>query len=98
MAVDVDALAAALRGDRDAETNSILSRLQGVGAALVERHGGDGVPEAVQDEAVIRVAAYLYDQPQAGSAGRYAAAWRNSGAAALVSPWKERRLGIVGDE
>ena len=93
--VDVDTLAVALRVDRDAETDSILERL---GVALVERHGGDGVPEAIREEAVIRVAGYLFDQPQAAGAGRYASAWRNSGAAALVSPWKERRLGIVGDE
>ena len=81
--------------DGDAELEAIVARLAGVGEELVALRAPDA-PQVVKDEAVVRVAAYLFDQPQAPSASRYASAWRNSGAAALVSPWVVRRLGIVG--
>ena len=42
------------------------------------------------------MATYLYDSPTAASGDRYAAAWRNSGAEALVSRWVVRRAGSEG--
>ena len=41
--------------------------------------------------------AYLYDAPTAAAGDRYAAAWRNSGAEALVSRWVVRRAGSDGE-
>ena len=97
MAVDVEQLSAALRiGDGTTATPeptlSILTRLLGVGQAFVELRA-DGAPDDIKDEAAIRMAAYLWDQPTAGAAGRYADAWRYSGASALVARWVVRRLG-----
>ena len=54
-------------------------------------------PEAIADEATIRMTATLYDAPTAAAGDRYAAAWRNSGAEALVSRWVVRRAGSEGE-
>ena len=97
MAVDQTAVAEALGGG-DVET-----RLASVAAGLVEKHTGEGEPpQAVENEAAIRCAAYLRDAPAAarrvrvgdvesdyGSTAR--AALRASGAAALLAPWVARR-------
>ena len=102
MAVDVEQLSAALRiGDGTTPTPeptlSILSRLLGVGEAFVELRA-PGAPDAIRDEATIRMAAYLWDQPAAGAEGRYADAWRFSGASALVARWVIQRLGDATTE
>ena len=97
MALDVEELSVALRiGDgivaTPEPTLSILTRLLGVGQAFVGLRA-PGAPDAVKDEATIRMAAYLWDQPTAGAEGRYSNAWHNSGAAALVARWVIQRLG-----
>ena len=96
MSVEIGDLAAALRitdGTMPEEPiKGILRRLK----TVAEAHANIEAPEApdkVRDEACIRMAAYLYDQPSTGSGLGYANAWRNSGAAALVSRWVRRRLG-----
>lgn len=95
MAVTVVQLAQALRiqtsSDEPAEPFlGILTRLLGVGEALSDLFAPDA-PTAIRDEATIRVAGYLYDQPNASNRSGYASAWANSGAAALVAPWQRRR-------
>ena len=101
MAVDVTQLGAALRlTDGSAEPaepiRSILSRYLGVGEAMVALQAPTA-PEAIQDEAVIRLAGYLYDSPSAGPGQGFADAWRNSGASALVQRWRVVRAS-VGEE
>ena len=102
MAVTVRQLAAALRLITDLTADppepqlAILTRLLGVGDAFVSREAPDA-PEAVQDEAVIRFASYLYDQPSAGRGDSYGNAWRNSGAASLVTRWIERRASLQAE-
>ena len=96
MAVTLAQLAAAMRlGDGVTAPVepllSILTRLSGVADATVELLAPDA-PEAIKDEATILYAASLYDRPNAASGDRYAAAWRNSGAAALVAAWVVRRI------
>ena len=97
MAVDRQAVATALGGGDTA------TRLAEVAAQLVEKHTGEAVPpQEIEDEAAIRVAAYLRDAPAAArrvktgdvevetiSASR--AALRVSGAMSLLSPWVKRR-------
>ena len=95
MAVTVEDLAVALRlstdgTDLDAAQSALLTRLLGVGTAHVTLLAS-GAPEDVQDEAVVRLAAYLYDQPL-GRRDAFANAWVNSGAGALVSRWQVHRI------
>ncbi len=96
MALTLDQLAAELRLDTPVEepTAGILTRLMGVGDAVVDLHASEA-PEAVRDEAVIRLAAYLYDQPESPAGTRYASAYRNSGCAALVGPWVNRSAAVL---
>ena len=103
MAVTLTAveLAEALTTDQ-----ALAVRLHGVAVALVERYAPKA-PEAVQNEAVIRAAGWLHEQPPAGvrietigdEAFEYAPAMvgalRHSGAMALLSPWKVRRAGAI---
>ncbi len=95
MAVDVSDLTIALRlsvdgTDVDAAQTAILTRLLGVGQAFIELLASEA-PIAIQDEAIIRFASYLYDQPL-GRGQSYANGWVNSGAGALVSRWVVRTI------
>ena len=88
------------------ENQALADRLHGVAVALVERYAPEA-PEAVQNEAVIRTAGWLAEQPPAGvrsetigdEAYEYApamvSALRHSGAMALLSPWRVRRAGAI---
>ena len=96
MALTVSNLAAALRitdGSAEPEepTLSILNRLLGVSEAFVSV--AEGAPDAVVEEAQVRLCGYLYDQPTSGRRDSYANAFRNSGAAALVARWVPHRAG-----
>ena len=70
-------------------------------AAIVERYA-PAAPEAVQNEACLRVVSYLFDRSP-GLSGRESysqspgqiSALRHSGGMALLSPWKVRRGGAV---
>lgn len=101
MALTVTQLAAALRVGNGTDAppepiNGILTRLEGAARAMVKKLCKDA-PEAVVDEATIRVVGYLFDAPpQDGT--RYAHAIRNSGALSLISPWCPRDAVAVGDD
>ena len=98
MAVDirVEALQDALRlGTTDAETAQ-ATRLLAYATEAVEKHApGEDVPVTIQNEAVVRLSGYLFDQPTAGRGAAYANALRNSGAAAILSPYRIHRAGSV---
>ena len=82
------------------------TRLLAVAAALVNRYAPDA-PDAVANEAAIRAAGWLAEQPSASITSEtegdirtsYAptmlSALRHSGAMALLSPWKVRRAGVI---
>ena len=86
-------LRAALRLD-DGEVNADVTRLLASATALVERHAPEA-PAAMQNEAVIRVAGYWYDQPTAHRGDGFSNAIRSSGAGSLLLPWVEHRAGAV---
>lgn len=97
MALTITQLAAAVRlGDGSSApvepVLSILTRLDGVSDAFLDLYAS-GAPSTIRDEAKVRLVGYLYDAPHSPTGDRYAAAWRNSGAGALVSPWRDRRAG-----
>ena len=101
MALDLTQLAGALRlGDGLTAPGEpyagILNRLMGVAAALIDQQAPNA-PEGVKDEATVRFVAYSFDSPTAAGGERYANAWRNSGAAALLAPWTPRRAGIEAE-
>ena len=84
-----------------------LERLGSTAAALVERYA-PSAPQPVRNEATIRCAGWLAQQPAASVrsesvgdistsyAPTHTGALRHSGAMALLSPWKVRRAGAIG--
>lgn len=94
MAVTLTAaeLAAAMRIGDTPEELAESTRLLGYATEAVQHHAPDA-PDVVQNEAVIRLAAYSYDRPFAGVGDRYANALRNSGAASALLPYREHRAG-----
>ena len=96
MALSVEQLLSAIRAvpegqDSDASIMAIGTRLLAVGRALVD-HYAPNAPVEVRDEAVIRIAGYLYDAPNVTRTG---VAWNESGAHALVDPWVERGVAPI---
>ena len=92
---------------RTLDSDDTASHLGEVASAMVEAYA-PGAPQAVKDEAVVRVAGYLagsdfggiVSETSVGSKqGEYvtnhANAWRNSGAGMLLSRWKVRRAGAI---
>ena len=104
MALTTNQLAFALRLTADASTapdSSIaaeLTRLAGVADAFIADYASMA-PEGVRDEAKRLMVGYLYDGPDFNPGGTgllYVNAFRNSGAQALLSPWRVRRAGLIG--
>lgn len=101
MAVSVGDLALDLRIITDdaaavpAGQSAILARHLGAAEALVSERTS-GAPDALRDAAVLAIASYAYDRPTAGGGSRYASAWRNSGAAEILSAYIRRRAVVIG--
>ena len=92
----VPELLAALRlGDTTAEVEQ-GTRLLSYAATAVTRHV-EICPDEIHNEAVVRLASYLFDQPNAGRGTAFANALRNSGAAAILLPYKVFRAGSVAE-
>ena len=89
-----------------AVSQTLAARLLPVASALVSQYT-DAAPESIANEATIRVAGWLAEQPAAAVrsestgdistsfAPTHTSALRHSGAMALLSPWKRRRAGVV---
>ena len=95
MAITAQVLQRALRLDApDADQAAEVARVLGV-ATEVARKYAPNAPDATADEAVIRVAGYLYDAGKADPALGVQDALRRSGAAALLAPYRVRRAGAI---
>ena len=91
---------------RAAESDQAASALGEAASARVEREA-PSAPQSVKDEAVIRYAGYWagsdYGSVRKESIGpreveygmNHSTAWRNSGAAGLLSRWVRRRAGAI---
>ena len=99
MAVTISAaaLATAIRLGDSTEETAQSTRLLAVATEIVTRYAPDA-PDAIQDESVIRVAGYLYDAPQSVAGHAFADVIRNSGALALLAPYRVHRLGVADAE
>ena len=104
MAVTLTAaqLSAALRlGDTTEETAEATRLLSYATEAVVKHAPGSTaapVPDAVHNEAVVRLSGYLFDMPNAGRGTMHADALRNSGARAILLPYRTHRAGAVAAE
>ena len=93
--IDVDALRRELRvGDTLDETALLTARLAYATEAVT--HRAPSAPDTVHNEACIVLSARLYDKPTSGIGARYAYAGRDSGAWAMLAPYRIHRAGLVG--
>ena len=93
-------LSAAIRLGDSTEETAESTRLLGYVTAAITQHLGtsyEDAPEAIVNEAAIRLAGYLFDQPNAGRGLSYANAGRNSGAWAILLPFRVHRAGSTGE-
>ena len=90
-----DLLAALRMGDSDAETAE-GTRLLAFATLAITKHA-PAAPDPVQNEAAIRLCGYLFDQPFATGGTTFANAGRNSGAWAVLLPYRVHRAGLIGD-
>lgn len=98
-------LKAAIAGDSASDAE--VQRVGAVASVLVEREAPDA-PDAIRDEALIRMAGYLLGSDFGGVreeeigprrveyAPNHGMAFRHSGAKALLAPWRVRRAGAIG--
>ena len=93
---NVNKLAAAMRltdgtdGSLIEPQLGILTRLLAVATETVNEIAPEA-PDEIANECVTRMCSYLYDAPTSPMGMQYGAAWRNCGAASLVSRWVTRR-------
>ena len=92
----VTQLAAALRLGDSTEETAEATRLLAYSSEAVLRHAPSATDTAL-NEAAIRLSGYLFDQPNAGRGLSFAHALRNSGAAAILLPYKIHRAGSTGE-
>ena len=88
------ALQAALRLSDSPEETAETTRLLAYASEAVVKHVSEA-PDVVHNEAVRRLAGYLYDMPEAGRGDGYANAIRNSGAARILLPYRVHRAGYA---
>ena len=98
MAVTLTAaqLAAALRLGDSVEETAEAVRLLDYTRRAVFKHAPEA-SDAIHNEAAIRLAGYLFDQPNAGRGMSFAHAGRNSGAWAILLPYRIHRAGTTGE-
>ena len=97
MTLTAAALRAALRLGDSSEESSEADRLLAYASATVVKHAPDAV-DVAHNEAVVRLAGYLFDQPNAGRGVVHADALRNSGARSILLPYRTHRAGAVAAE
>ena len=92
--LSVAELLAALRLGDSAEETAEVTRLLAYATEAVTQHAPDASATAM-NEAVRRLAGYLFDMPEAARSDGYSNALRNSGAQRMLSPYRTHRLGIA---
>ena len=97
LTLTIPELLAALRLTDTTEELAEATRLHALASEITTTTAPDA-PDVVQNECVVRLAAFLYDMPTASAGDGYANAWRNSGAARLALPYIIHRAGLTGGD
>ena len=96
VSLTVAELGAALRLSDSPEELAEATRLHAYASEAVTKHA-PAAPDAVHNEAAVRLAGYIYDMPFAGRGDSYANALRNSGAARMLLPYRMHNVGSTRD-
>ena len=94
--ITVSELLAALRMGDSPEETAEATRLLSYATEAVTKHASDA-PGVAHNEAAIRLAGYLFDQPFASRGQAYSSALVNSGASSILLPYRVHRLGAVSN-
>ena len=94
MALTDAQLLAALRLSDSPEETQQVTRLRPVARTMVDQFA-PAAPEHIKDEATVRIAGYYFDAPYASRGTSLANALANSGAGALLLPYREHRAGGI---
>lgn len=78
----------------DGPEGVILERIAATASAMVLKHAPDA-PDAIHNEAYVRLAGWLYDADPSGANPGGSTALRASGAAAILGPYRVRRGGLI---
>ena len=92
--ITVEELRAALRLNATAEETAEVVRLLAYSTEAVTQHAPQATDTAM-NEAVRRLAGYLFDQPEAARGDAYSNALRNSGAQRMLLPYRLHRAGYA---
>ena len=98
MSITRDELAVELRlGTSTDELALCQRRLDFASVAVADYVGAgfDDMPDVVANEGVVRLASFLYDQPNASSGDRFSNALRSSGAARLLTSYRKHGGGLT---
>ena len=90
----VEQLRAAVRYGSSADETIELARILTYSTEAVTKYAPNA-PDVAQDEAAIRLSAYILDMPNASRAAGYANAGQNSGAWSMLLPYRIHRAGSV---
>lgn len=93
-------LGAAMRLGSSTEETAEATRLLAYATEAISKHLGTAyaeTPEAVVNEAAIRLCGYLFDKPYASGGVAFANAMQNSGAAVMLLPYRVHRAGSIGE-
>ena len=94
--INVAELVNALRLGSTPEETAEVTRLLAFASEVVMKHAPNA-PTTIQNEGAIRIAAYEYDAPNAGRGAGFADRLRNSGALAILAPWRVHRAGSTAE-
>ena len=90
------ALAAAIRLGDSAEETAEVSRLLLFATETITKYA-PLAPDVVQNEACVRLCAFLFDMPYAARDGAFANSMRNSGAGRMLLPYRVHRAGSTAE-
>ena len=98
--ISVAELLSALRMGNTTEETTEATRLLGYSTQAISDYLGSayaGTPEAIVNEAAVRLSGYLFDQPYAHRGTGFAASLANSGAGSILLHYRVQRAGSVAE-
>ena len=98
--ITVAELLSALRMGASTEETAEATRLLGYATQTISDYLGtayEGTASEITNEAAVRLAGYLFDQPYASRGTSFAASLANSGAGSILLPYRVHRAGSVAE-
>lgn len=96
MAVSIADLLEAIHVEQNDANQKAVVRIRDAVNAVIATYAPDA-PDAVKFQACVQCVGYVWESPASAPARmNFANALQNSGAAALLAPWRVHRAGVIG--